>query len=495
MQALGRIKKNFAEYWLLYLIVAQPLLDILAYWQQNSVGTAAGLIRMLVLIILPIYILCTTKKRRSFLVAMGIVLLFCALHILNGFRVGYISIYQDVAYLLRIIQMPILAMCFIHYIGDEKKKELVLKGFLINGLIIAVSMVLAYVTNTGKSTYAGYGVGLNGWFSNTNSQSIILVSLAPLVLYVAVKHMNQICQVIISFIILGALILNGTKACYYTVYLLFAGFMFFLFIDYFMRRKNGAKLNIPLICFFGVLLVFAKVVYPYSPRAKMDASYSTSVATDQKKIDKEFKNNGPSMPSTVSQPGQSLETKYENLSAQLKNYYRKNLDKKMVERFGLKQVLIKYGVTPSAKTISDNRFKKVVYAQCVWDNSDTITKIVGFEYTNMNIGGDCYDLENDWPAIFYYCGYLGLTLYALFVLYFVILILRGLLIDFHHAFTLYNFCISFTFVLQIFLAQYSGWMLRIPGASIYMALFMALIYYFSTSQLKLRKWYIAFLMK
>ena len=40
------------KHWLLLIIVAQPLLDVLAFWTQSESGTAAGLIR-LALMVLP----------------------------------------------------------------------------------------------------------------------------------------------------------------------------------------------------------------------------------------------------------------------------------------------------------------------------------------------------------------------------------------------------------------------------------------------------------
>lgn len=479
MQSFGQIKKNFQEYWLLYLIVVQPLLDILAYWQNNSVGTAAGWIRMFILFVLPFYILATTRKRRPFLIAMGIILLFCALHVLNCFRVGYISIFQDVTYLLRIVQMPVLAICFLHYIRDERTKGLVVKGFLINGLIIVVSMVVAFLTHTGDFTYQAYGVGFTGWFSNTNSQSIIIISLVPLAMYYAVRSSKKLCRIAVPIVIFAILMLNGTKACYYTAYLVFAGLSIFLIAEYLLKRKNGARLDILAVCLFGVLLVLVKVVYPYTPRAKMDSSYSLSVTQDQKDIDQEM-GNVASNPGGTKKPASeaTLEARYDHLSEKTKKFYQERLDKALVSRFGLRQVLLKYGVTPSAQTLSDVRFKKTVYAKCVWENSDNLTKIVGFEYTNMNLG-ECFDLENDWPAIFYYCGYLGFALYVLFILSFVFLLARHLIRNFRDAFTLGRFCVGITFVLQIALAQYSGAILRRPNVSIYMSLIIALIYYYT----------------
>ena len=65
----------------------------------------------------------------------------------------------------------------------------------------------------------------------------------------------------------------------------------------------------------------------------------------------------------------------------------------------------------------------------------------------------------------------------MFILYFVYLIIRRLLLDFKTAFTTDNFILLVTFTLLVFLAQYSGSVLRRPNVSVYMSVVLGLIYY------------------
>jgi nitrate reductase gamma subunit len=85
------------------------------------------------------------------------------------------------------------------------------------------------------------------------------------------------------------------------------------------------------------------------------------------------------------------------------------------------------------------------------------------------------DLENDWPAIFYYCGYVGFAAYVCLIAYFAFLIARRLLQDLRSAFTADNFIVLLCFVLLIGIAQYSGAVLRRPNVSIYLSLILGLI--------------------
>ena len=116
------------------------------------------------------------------------------------------------------------------------------------------------------------------------------------------------------------------------------------------------------------------------------------------------------------------------------------------------------------------------YASLTWDGCDLPTRILGFEVTEMGTDG-LRDVENDWPALFYYYGYLGLALYAAFILYFIRLILKKLKGDFSGTLTVLNFSLGLALVLQLALAQFSGALVRRPNVSIYLSVILALIYY------------------
>ena len=74
---LELLKKN----WLFLLIIIQPLLDILAYFQYDSpVGTMAGYIRLIIMLMLPIYVLMKQRKK-SFFALMAIIGIYCVGHI------------------------------------------------------------------------------------------------------------------------------------------------------------------------------------------------------------------------------------------------------------------------------------------------------------------------------------------------------------------------------------------------------------------------------
>ena len=129
---------------------------------------------------------------------------------------------------------------------------------------------------------------------------------------------------------------------------------------------------------------------------------------------------------------------------------------------------------------------KRVFAQLTWEDSDSLTKLTGFEYAKVDWPGETLDLENDWHAIFYYYGVIGFALYAAYMLWFIYLVLRKLWGDFAGNLTLYNFALILAFLILIGLAHFSGALLKRPNSSIYLAVILALINYQTLPRHKLK---------
>ena len=136
-----------------------------------------------------------------------------------------------------------------------------------------------------------------------------------------------------------------------------------------------------------------------------------------------------------------------------------------------------YNMTTDAGKIADVRRMKRVNAHLIWEDSDFVTKLTGFEFAKVDWPGDPLDLENDWHAIFYYYGVVGFAAYVGYMLWFIYLVLKKLRNDFKGNLTLYNFCLILGFFILIGLAHFSGALLKRPNSSIYFAFILALISY------------------
>jgi len=133
---------------------------------------------------------------------------------------------------------------------------------------------------------------------------------------------------------------------------------------------------------------------------------------------------------------------------------------------------------------------KVHFAEMAFEDANTMTKLFGYEYktlvydyTRVNSEGKTvttqhnYDLENDFPSVFYYSGYVGFAIYMLFIAYFVGLIIVAVITKFKKCVNLENGLLAITFALALGCSQFSGNVLRRPNASIYMSVILAYIYY------------------
>ena len=101
----------------------------------------------------------------------------------------------------------------------------------------------------------------------------------------------------------------------------------------------------------------------------------------------------------------------------------------LYERFGVYNVMDAYDYTSEPSILSDSRVRKSMYATLMWTEKDFVTHLFGFAYSDMIYNGSNYDLENDFPAVFYFCGYIGFTLYMLFLALFVGMIFQAFFQD------------------------------------------------------------------
>ena len=463
------------NHWLMALIVMQPLLDIIAFWTKNPDGTLAGYVRLLIMVCLPLYLLFTLRgsERKSFIFWMLGIGLVCALHIANTIRTGPVSLGFDISYTAKVAQMPILGVCFMYSIKNDQTRNQAYWGLFFAAGITAAALGLSVLTGTANCTY-GEGLGVSGWVIDDNrcANSIILVTLAAFSIFCAVKSDKPFVNIAVPVIAAVVLIANGTMTCYMSIFVIFIGFAVFLLLE---KKIRGCNLNRLAVIALVAVAIASAAAYPLTPKYKIKQTQSDFAELTQDDFNDELGALGYDLDSM------SNEEKLSNpeIHTALEDYYWKCLwiiTPNMFERFNIDEIMLKYDLTTDAATLIDTRTIKNAYASLMWDHSDTLTKLFGIDVSDIWLTGGM-DLENDWPAIRYYYGYVGFAAYAAFILYFVYLIIRRLCRDFKGSFTADNFILLVTFALLIGLAQYSGAVLRRPNVSIYLALVLGLIHY------------------
>ena len=467
---LEKTRSWWKDHWLWLLIAAQPVLDAIAYFNQNSVATVSGYIRLALMLVLPVWVLFTAKNKKGFLLGMAAIAVYSLLHIANGFRVGYISPYFDVSYLVKVLQAPVLAICFVYLIRDEKTARQGFRGLLTAAALIGLFLILALLTGTGNVTY-GVGLGYSGWVidSNRTANSIILVTLAVFCAMAAVKSKNKLVTLVIPVLITVCFLTNGTKACYFSLFGIFAAFTAYLCMESLVFREKLRWFTVIVLVF---LMIFAVVIYPYTPRYRVNAGIGRDAKMGE--IEEACLAKGYD----ISQ--MSPEERFENpeVRAVFERFYWKYMGwlPDIFDRFGMERVLKHYNMSTDVAKLIDTRTTKISYSTLIWEDQDLLTHILGFEVSQVGFDGT-YDLENDWPALYFYYGYLGLALYVALLLIFLLRVARKLGRDFRGSLTTENVALLLCLFLQLGLAQFSGALMRRPNVSIYLALVLGLIWF------------------
>lgn len=470
LNSIGIFIRN---HWLMLLIVMQPLLDILAFWTKSPDGTLAGYIRLAIMLLLPLYLFFTLKEKKRFVLSMAAIALVCLLHILNCMRLGYVNMAFDISYAAKTAQMPILAVCFLHCIRNEQTRNQAYWGLFFAAAITAASIGLSWITGTANVTY-GAGLGISGWVIDDNrcANSVIVVTLAAFSVFCAVKSDKLLVNILVPALTLLVLLSNGTKACYLAVYVIFTGFALFLLVE---KRLKGTELKKPVVITLLALSLLAVVLTPLTPMYKVRDSQTSFAQQNQGEVEAKLEALGYDIDELTDEEKLSdpvIRQVYED-------YYRKMIwivMPNMFDRFTIDEILTEFDFTTDARILINTRQIKSAYASLIWSKTDTATKLFGIDVSDIWITGSC-DLENDWPAVYYYYGIVGFGAYLCFLLYFAVLILRRLFQNFKTAFTADNFILLITFVLLVGLAQFSGAVLRRPNVSVYMSLVLGLIHY------------------
>lgn len=440
--------KNYIEkYWLLFIIITQPILDIIAYFTfDNKLTIISFTIRSLYLLFIIVYTFFKSKDKKKYILTMLPFVIFIIFHVANSYRISNLNIFDDIRYIVSVMQFPILTIALIDYLKFHKKDYIYIEnGIYISYIIIFISVILSVITNSYSTTYGGYG--LTGWFTSANTQSMILMVTSPLFLYFCSKKkdLTYYLGLIMVFILLY---FNGTRACYYT--LIFSNVVL-IYVLCLKKSKNYKKLIVTILLF-----VVCIGLYNFSFTSDRKLDVDNSINNREKEI--------------VDLINKDNLTKEETITV-LKSSY---LFDEAIKDLGTDDVYEVMKDKINLYNLGDNRLLKRVYGKVVFKNSDTLTKLVGINHNVIANYGK--DLENDFTAIFYYYGYIGFSLYCLFILYFAFLGIKILILKPIKLISPKFVIFTFTILLSLFGAEYSGALLRKTNANIYVSLLFALYY-------------------
>jgi len=498
------------------LIVMQPLLDVLSFflgeWGSNTIST---LLRFALMAAVALLGFIVSDKKVQYFIFYAITGVFWLLHMANCFRLGYQSVVEDAANFLRIISFLVFTLALITFFRQGKDvRKAVLLAFGVNFVLFWVFTVLPWALGQPQYTYSKLFVGIMGWFSIPNAQSTIMVLTAPFAIYWAYCSKKYPFFIAMSILCFGIMYATGTKLTFYSIFII-AGAYIFLFV--LQLGRQGLRYVLPMAAV--VLLVFAfRHQSPMDLRERMSA-YSRNLNDQQ--VERTLESASADKDAIKKAQTQKQAKKKKQPEATMEEIHRGlfyvytdkeprdnvtpygEILENMNERFGLYRVMEAYGYSTTSSMLSDLRLMKSLFSQMVWEEKDLVTHFVGYEYNEVIVDGTIYDLENDFPAIYYFFGYSGFALYMLVILYIVFVILRAFTVDMCHTLksqlatesrlyrrvctgvwkglqrflTIEMGAAGMSFLLAIIAAQVSGYVLRRPNVTIYFAVSTAYLYH------------------
>ena len=426
-----------------FLIVIQPLLDVLSYFLgelgNNSLSTA---LRFLMLMVVALLGFVVSERKRIYVIFYGVVALFWAAHMLNCFRIGYQSFVSDTANFLRILNFPVFALSFITLFRQGKDLgKFVCAAFAINLGEIIVFTALPWLTGNPVYTYDTLFLGVMGWFGVANAQSAIIVLVTPLAIlfsWKSGKYPLFLASLVLGF---GLMFVTGTKFTFYSIFIVAGAFVFLFVLNF---RKQALRYVIPLLAVVVLVAVFRQ----YAPMVQRESQSAYAISNYQDRVEESLKNTGTDQEeleqlkaeleqeekqesgSGHQAPTIGAEIRLQRLRESLMGVYTDPevygpVFENLYQRFGVYNVMEIYNYTSDPTILSDSRIRKTMYAQMMWQEKDFLTHLLGFEYSDMVYDGTIYDLENDFPAVFYFCGYVGFALYMLFLAVFAVMIFQA----------------------------------------------------------------------
>lgn len=507
------------------VIVIQPLLDVLSYFLgelgNNSLSTA---VRFLLLMVVALLGFVVSDRKRVYILFYGIMGVFWIAHMANCFRIGYQSPVADTANFLRIMSFPMYTLSFITFFKKGKKlRKFVYTGFAINLAEVILFTALPWLMGKPVYTYELLQLGVMGWFSVANAQSAIIVLLVPLSIFFAWKTGKYPVYLVSLVLAFGLMFITGTKFTFYSIFIIAGAFMFLFVLNF---QKKSLRYVLPLLGVVVLVVAFRN----YAPMQQRESQSQYAMNNYQQLVEESLKNSGTDQ-ATIDEIKQELEASQgdsgSSMGEEIKLQQLRNsmigiytdpevygpFFENMYQRFGVYNVMDAYDYTSESSILSDSRVRKSMFAKLMWQEKDFATKLLGFEYSDMLYKDSIYDLENDFPAVFYFCGYIGFALYMLFFVLFVVMIFKAFGQDVSAAWkaqkekqrgvplrslaafgggvqkflTLEMGAVGMTFLLAAIAAQISGNVLRRPNVTAYFAIVAAYLCYLTIVERREKK--------
>lgn len=449
----------------------QPVMDVLSFWQAelDMSNTLTLALRFGVMLVVALLGFCLSRQKKVYIIAGIICAALWALHCYACLQKGYLNPISDVINYVRVIQMPLFAVCFISLMKRNPRCfEGIKRGFAANFVIITAVLVLSLLTDTCRPTYDLSWLGFMGWFSTSNAQSAIMSMLTPVVVWMAYE--SKRCALV--WVTVAAAYLQlfyiGTRLAFAAMLATTVGLAFTFLVTRHVEWKRVAALFVGLIIAVGCV--------QYGPMYKNQNYYSDYTSAQQGYISQEMEEAMGGM----SEDGEIFEN-FDKLTDAEKRYVLAPIytfySNDLCRRFTVNTVIEAYDYTYTVSDLTNARDHKITYCTLLQKEHPSVSKLFGMELARMTWNGENYDVENDFHGIYFLFGAVGLGLMIAFIGYFAFLILWALKKDAKKYFTPAAGAFGISWCIAIVNAYFTAGVLRRPNSSFYLSVLLAVIFY------------------
>ncbi len=459
--------------------VAQPVLDVLTYW-QNAAGLSNAVTVVLRMGLLGGSVLLgfqLSEKRWQYVATAGGFSLFCLARVLIFWFHGDPEPLGDLSNMVRIGYLPLVALSMGTFLQcDARVIRAVRDGVAVNLVIIAAVMLLSRLTGTDPYTYPNKALGVRGWFLVPSPQSAVVSMIAPVAMGWALNKWDKelLPVAAVTALALGVLLLYATRLAIASMVAAGLGMAVCLLLIAPGRWKQSAVI--------AAVTAVCMALIPLSPFAANQARIAENMVGKQELVDRYV--SAGMMRSDPQGYDEALLEAYEHYVPGL------------ISRFGGEATLEAYDRTTDAAKIADVRHMKLLFSQLQMEKSPAIYRIFGMNrnalletvtYTDGVTEELCFDPENDFHGMYYLCGVIGLAGTLGMLLFFAGWAIYALVIDFKRHFTVDFAACSIACCIGVVYGVCTASTLRHNSASVYFAMVLAVLWYLSRPQISARR--------
>lgn len=445
----------------------QPLMDVLSFWQAElgMSNTLTLALRFGVLAVVALMGFFLSRQKKIYIIAGLICAALWAGHCLACMQKGYLSPFADVINYVRVVQMPLFAVCFITFMKrNDKCFDGIKRGFVLNFAIITAVLALSLLTGTCRPTYDTSSLGFLGWFSTSNAQSAILSMLTPVVVWMAYETKRPWLTWVVTALAYVQLFYIGTRLAFVAMVATTLGLTFTFLVTRHIEWKRVAALFVCLIIAIGCV--------KYGPMYKNRNYYGVYTSTQQSYVAQEI--------SEALDPSQEgieyvdlSDAEKRSVLAPIYAFYTPEL----CRRFSVNTVIDAYDYSYAVSDLTNTRQCKITYCKLLQQEHPAISQAFGMELARMTWKDTNYDVENDFHGVYFLFGSVGLGLMIAFLAYFAFLILWALKKDARKYFTPAAGAFGIALCIALGNAYFTAGVLRRPNSSFYLSLLLAVIFY------------------